>query len=225
MPSNLGRMAVSIRFFQRQGLPGVVAVAAGVVDSLASTAVQLILLGLLLLFSSASLDLHLHTPDASSLRLLWILLGLLVVAGLVVGLVGRIRRAIVDRVRLWWPQVRSSVGGLRSTEKLALLIGGNLATEVLFAAALGLFARGLGAHISLASLLVINMSVSLLASFIPVPGGVGVVEFGLTLGLTSAGMAQEPALAAVLLYRISTFYLPPTWGFFAMRWLQRNRYL
>jgi uncharacterized membrane protein YbhN (UPF0104 family) len=117
------------------------------------------------------------------------------------------------------------VGGLRSTEKLALLIGGNLATEVLFAAALGLFARGLGAHISLASLLVINMSVSLLASFIPVPGGVGVVEFGLTLGLTSAGMAQEPALAAVLLYRMSTFYLPPTWGFFAMRWLQRNRYL
>ena len=32
-------------------------------------------------------------------------------------------------------------------------------------------------------------------------------------------------LAAVLLYRVSTFYLPPTWGFFAMRYLQRNRYL
>jgi uncharacterized membrane protein YbhN (UPF0104 family) len=54
---------------------------------------------------------------------------------------------------------------------------------------------------------------------------VGVVEFGLTLGLTSAGMAQEPALAAVLRHRFSTFYLPPVWGFFAMRWLQRNRYL
>jgi hypothetical protein len=24
---------------------------------------------------------------------------------------------------------------------------------------------------------------------------------------------------------LSTFYLPPRWGFFAMRWLQRNRYL
>ena len=23
----------------------------------------------------------------------------------------------------------------------------------------------------------------------------------------------------------ATFYLPPTWGFFAMRWLQRNRYI
>ena len=71
----------------------------------------------------------------------------------------------------------------------------------------------------------INISVSLLASFVPVPGGVGVAEFGLTLGLTTAGMPPEAAVAAVLLYRISTFYLPPLWGFFAMRWLQRNRYL
>ena len=36
---------------------------------------------------------------------------------------------------------------------------------------------------------------------------------------------RRAALAAVLLYRISTFYLPPVWGFFAMRWLQRNRFL
>ena len=73
--------------------------------------------------------------------------------------------------------------------------------------------------------MLVRSSVSLLASFIPVPGGVGVTEFGLTLGLTSAGMPEEAALAAVLLYRLASFYLPPVWGFFALRWLQRNRYL
>jgi glycosyltransferase 2 family protein len=225
MPSNLGRMAVSIRFFQRQGLPGVAAVAAGAIDSIANTVVQATLLVVLLLFSEASLSLQLNTPDAGSLRLLWILVGLFAAVVLVAVVVGRIRRAIVERVRAWWPQFRISLEALRAPHKLALLLGGNIAGEVLFASALGLFARGLGAHITLTTLLVINMSVSLLASFIPVPGGVGVVEFGLTLGLTSAGMAEEPALAAVLLYRLSTFYLPPLWGFFAMRWLQRNRYL
>ena len=51
------------------------------------------------------------------------------------------------------------------------------------------------------------------------------LTFGLTLGLTSAGMTPEAAVAAVLLYRISTFYLPPAWGFLATRWLTRNRYL
>ncbi len=38
-------------------------------------------------------------------------------------------------------------------------------------------------------------------------------EFGLTLGLTAAGMPEEAALAAVVLYRVSTFYLPPVWRF------------
>jgi uncharacterized membrane protein YbhN (UPF0104 family) len=91
--------------------------------------------------------------------------------------------------------------------------------------AFGRFARSFGAHVDLAELLVINISVSLLASFIPVPAGIGVAEFGLTIGLTSAGMIPEAAIAAVLLYRISTYYLPPAWGFPAMLWLQRNRYL
>ena len=52
----------------------------------------------------------------------------------------------------------------------------------------------------------------------PLPGGRPVAE-----GV--AGMTNEAALAAVILYRFSTFYLPPIWGFFALRWLQRNHYL
>jgi uncharacterized membrane protein YbhN (UPF0104 family) len=225
VPSHVARMGVDIRFFQCQGLPGATAVTAGVIDSVVSTVVQATLLILLLVFSGASLSLDLNTPSGDSLRLLWILLGLVVVTVLVLVLVKRIRTAIVDRLRTWLPQMRSGLVALRTPRKLAMLIGGNLATELLFASALGLFARSLGYPISLPDLLVINMSVSLLASFVPVPGGVGVTEFGLTLGLTSAGMPEEAALAAVLLYRISSFYLPPVWGFFALRWLQRNRYL
>jgi uncharacterized membrane protein YbhN (UPF0104 family) len=225
VPSTLARMAVSVRFFQRQGLSPAVAVASGAIDSLANTAVQIVLIVLLLLFSQATLSLDLNAPTGDVDNLIWIVLGLLAVVLLAVALVGRLRRAIVGRIREWWPEVRSAFAALRASHKLALLFGGNLAAEILFATALGLFTRGLGYHIALSELLVINMSVSLLASFIPVPGGIGVVEFGLTAGLTAAGMAEEAALAAVILYRISTFYLPPVWGFFALRWLQRNRYL
>jgi uncharacterized protein (TIRG00374 family) len=218
-------VGVDIRFFQCQGLPGATAVTAGVIDSVVSSLVQATLLVLLLIFSEASLSLDLNTPSGDPLRLLWILVGLVVVVAGVVVLVKRIRRTIVERVRTWLPQMRSGLNALRSPRKLAMLFGGNIATEVLFATALGLFCRSLGYPISLPDLLVINMSVSLLASFVPVPGGVGVTEFGLTVGLTSAGMPEEAALAAVLLYRVASFYLPPVWGFFALRWLQRNRYL
>lgn len=38
-------------------------------------------------------------------------------------------------------------------------------------------------------------------------------------------MNEGAALATALPYRISTICLPPVWGFFALRWLQRNGYL
>ena len=225
LPSNLARMAVNVRFFQRQGLTAPTAVASGVIDSFAGTIVQALLLGALLIFSESSLPLELPAPTGGFLALLWVLVGALVACVLIVVLVRRLRDAILERVRRWWPDVRASLVALRASHKLALLLLGSLATELLFAIALGLFARAFGAHVDLTELLVINISVSLLASFIPVPGGIGVAEFGLTIGLTSAGMVPEAAIAAVLLYRISTYYLPPAWGFPAMLWLQRNRYL
>lgn len=225
LPSNLARMAVSVRFFQRQGLSAPVAIASGAIDSFASTVVQAVLLAVLLIFSESSLSFDLPFPSGGTRTLLYILVGLVLVAVLVVVAVRRLRRAIVENVRRWWPDVRTALSTLRSTDKLALLVLGSLATEVLFAIALGLFARSFGYDISIAELLVINIGVSLLGSIVPVPGNIGVAEFGLSIGLVSAGMTDEAALAAVLLYRISTFYLPPVWGFFAMLWLQRNRFL
>ena len=100
-----------------------------------------------------------------------------------------------------------------------------LLSMILFSAALGVFARALGYPIPFAEIVLINESVALLSSFIPVPGGIGVVEYGLTIGLTSAGMSPEKAIVVVILYRLSTFYLPPIWGFFAFRWMQKNHYL
>ena len=225
LPSNLARMAVNIRFFQRQGLSAPVAVTSGTIDSFASTVVQAVLLGVLLLFSESSLALELPFPSGGSRTLLWIVAGLVLASAIVLVAIRRLRDGIVTNVRSWWPEVRSALRGLRASNKLALLVLGSLATEVLFATALGLFARSLGYDLSLTELLVINMSVSLLGSLVPVPGNIGVAEFGLTIGLVSAGMTDEAALAAVLLYRIATYYLPPLWGFFAMVWLRRNRFL
>jgi uncharacterized membrane protein YbhN (UPF0104 family) len=225
LPSNLARMAVNIRFFQRQGVPPTTAVTAGAIDSFASTVIQGVLLVLLLVFSSASLNLTFELPSGNSLRLAGVVAVLAAASAAALLLVPRFRNPIAARVRAWWPDVRAALLGLRSSHKLGLLLGGSLATEILFATALGIFANALGFDVSLADLLVMNMSISLLSSLIPIPGGIGIAELGLTVGLVSAGMTEEAALAAVLLYRASTFYIPPVWGFFAMRWLQRSRLL
>jgi uncharacterized membrane protein YbhN (UPF0104 family) len=225
MPSSVARMALSVRFFQCQGLPGVTAVSAGMIDSLANNVIQVLIIVVLLIFGESTVDLNLSAPSGGSLTLLWLLVGLLVASVLVVVFVGRVRRPITSRVRTWWPEVRDSITALRASDKLWMLTLGNIATELLFSAALALFVHSVGYSIPFGQILMINESVSLLSSFIPVPGGIGVVEYGLSIGLTSAGMSPESALVAILLYRLSTFYLPPIWGFFAFRWLQRNRYL
>ena len=218
-------MAVNIRFFQRQGLAPATAVASGVIDSFAGTVLQAVLLGILLVVFELSVPLDLPMPSGGFEAIFWVLVAALVVCVVALVAVPRLRRAISDRLKRWWPDVRASLAGLRASHKLALLLLGNLTTELLFALSLWLFARGFGYSVDPAEVLVINISVSLLSSFIPVPGGIGVAEFGLTVGLSSAGLTPETAIAAVLLYRISTFYLPPLWGFPAMLWLQRERYL
>ncbi len=88
---------------------------------------------------------------------------------------------------------RDTLRGLRSPRRLLLLLGGNLGSILLFATALGLFARALGTPVSFSDLVVIGISVSLLAGLLPVPGGIGVVESGLTFGLVAAGMPEGPA--------------------------------
>ena len=66
---------------------------------------------------------------------------------------------------------------------------------------------------------VINTAAALLGGLVPVPGGVGVTEAILTAGLVAAGVDQATAFAAAVTYRVLYAYLPPVWGWFALRWL------
>ena len=226
VPATAARVAINIRFFQRHGLRAGTALAVGALDGLAGFGVELLLLGGLLLLTPATLELNLDSSTPSKLTLLLVIvLAAVGVALIVLALVGKWRRAIVAWVRNLARDAVAAARGLQSPRRLTLLIGGNLATEVLFAVALQVFVRAFGYDVGLAELLFLNVSVSLLSGLLPIPGGIGVVEGGLAFGLVRAGLPEETAFAAVLLYRLATFYLPPIWGFFALRWLERNKHL
>jgi uncharacterized membrane protein YbhN (UPF0104 family) len=55
------------------------------------------------------------------------------------------------------------------------------------------------------------------------PGGFGVAEGTLGLTLVAAGLRPGPALAAVLLYRLVSFWLVACAGWLVFLWLRRNR--
>jgi uncharacterized membrane protein YbhN (UPF0104 family) len=226
IPASAARVAVNIRFFQRHGLPTGTALGIGVLDSLGQFSAQLLLLLGILVFTPLSLSLDLSSAAPSGLwKLLVIMLIAAVVSVVLLLAVPKWRRFLFGWTKRLLTDAVAAVRGLQSPRRLTMLLGANLASEVLFALSLQLFVLALGYHVGLAEAILMNVSVSLLSGVLPIPGGIGVVEGGLTYGLVLAGVPEEAAFAAVLLYRMASFYLPPVWGFFALRWLERNKHL
>ena len=79
--------------------------------------------------------------------------------------------------------------------------------------------------LSLAELLWVNTFVSLFGGLIPVPGGIGIYEAGLTAGLTAMGIDPATATAAVLTDRMITAYIPPIFGYASISWMTKHDYL
>jgi len=59
-----------------------------------------------------------------------------------------------------------------------------------------------GVHVGFPALLITYTAGMAAGSLLPLPAGLGAVETEMTLGLTVAGAAAAPALAAVVLYRL-----------------------
>lgn len=226
LPSTAARVAVNIRFFQRQGIPPASAVSIGVIDSLGGFAVQLMILASVFLFGFGDVDLHLP-PDSTLghgnvLTVLVVIAGVVLLAALVALAVPMVRHRVVEKVTPWVHEVRETVGSLRSPTKLLQVLGGNLGAELLFALTLALVLSAFHEPVPLGTLLVINVCVSLFAGLMPVPGGIGVTEGALITGLSAAGVDQATAFAVTITYRMITFYLPPIWGAACFHRLERN---
>jgi uncharacterized protein (TIRG00374 family) len=197
-------------------------VSAGVIDSVSGFIVQIALFLLLFFWSDVDFDLTVNTDDLSGLATIALIAaGAVVLLVVLVAVVPSLRRRAVEMLR----RARTAAAVLRNPTKVLQLFGGNLLSQVLFAVALGVCVRAFGEELPLSSLVLINTVVTLFAGLLPVPGGMGVSEAGLTVGLTSAGIPNETAFAIAIAYRFASFYLPPVWGYFCYRWLIRRRYL
>jgi uncharacterized membrane protein YbhN (UPF0104 family) len=222
VPSSAARVALNVRFFQKAGLSTSPAIAVGLVDSVAGFVVQVFLMLTIWMAGFATLTLSTKglSIDVDSQMVIGIVI-LVVVLVAVAVLIPRVRRLIRPRLA----EAGEALRVVRSPTKVAELLGGNLLAQVILAMVLGACLRAFGQHLSLADLILINTLASLLSGILPVPGGIGVMEAAIAYGLVAAGITETTAVAAAMLYRIVTFYLPPVWGAYAMRVLRRRGYI
>jgi uncharacterized membrane protein YbhN (UPF0104 family) len=219
-----GNATLVIRFFQKQGLPPTVAVSSGVLNSMAGFAVQIVLVAFGLLVTGSS---FVPSKDDSGLpSWLWWALAAVVIALALLLVIPKLRHRLHDLVAEQVRQAMDNVKGVLSTPRKALqLFGGNLTSQLLFAAALGAALHAYGESLPLLQLVVINSFASFVGGAAPVPGGMGVVEAGLIAGFTAAGIPQAEAVAATFTARTFTTYLPPIWGWFCFQYLRHHDYV
>jgi uncharacterized membrane protein YbhN (UPF0104 family) len=164
-------------------------------------------------------NISLKAPDT---RLVAAIVVALVAVVVVVLSVPSVRAKVVPAIR----NGLTSVAAVARTRRKRLeLFGGQLAAELLFALTLGAVCRGYGVELNLAELLLVNAAASAFAGAVPVPGGVGAAEAGLTAGLMAMGVAESTAFAIAFTHRLCTYYLPPLWGYLSMRWLRSKAYI
>ncbi|HEV3327897.1 MAG TPA: YbhN family protein, partial [Acidimicrobiales bacterium] len=220
-------LGARVRFFQKQGLDATTAVSSGVLVSTASWIVKGGLFLIALPFAWSSFHLATAEADTSgSGKAIIIVLVVICAVGIALGValfIPRIRATIKKKLAPKATEIRAHLGVLaQHPVKLAEVFGGCIAGQLLVAFALGASLHAFDAHLSLAQLLIVLTLGSMLGGLSPVPGGMGVVEAGMILGLTAVGIPEDIAVSAVFVQRLFTAYLPPIAGWFALISLRRQ---
>jgi glycosyltransferase 2 family protein len=222
VPSSAGRIGMNLRFLQRMGASRPEAVAAGAVDDVSETMVQVAFFLLAVPLVGASVDTSQFHGAGPDTRLVVGIVIAVVITVVAILAVPKLRAKVV-------PQVRSALSSLwsvaRVRRKRVELFGGNVASELAYALALGATCLAYGVHLNLAQLVFVNTSAAVVSGVIPVPGGIGAAEAAISAGLITMGVDESTAFAIALTQRLCTFYLPPIWGYFSLQWLVRKGYV
>jgi len=222
-PANVGGMALNARFLQKAGSDAPASVAAVGVNSIAGAVMHLVLM--VVFFVLAGHDLTKAFKLPSGTKILLALAVILAVAGIVLATRPGRRWARKQLV----PGLRSAAISLRraasSPVKLGLLFGGSALITLLYIVALAASIKAFATGPSLIVIGAVYLASAALAAAAPTPGGLGAIESALIAGLAGVGMQAGPAVSAVLLYRLATYWLPVLPGWLSWRLLQRREYL
>jgi uncharacterized protein (TIRG00374 family) len=222
-PANVGGMALNARYLQKSGVETSAGVAAVGVNSLAGAIVHLVLLVVFFIWSGHELGGAFKLPSSSKLLLI------LAIIAAIIGLVLATRPGRRFAAGKLIPGLKSAAVSLRrvaqNPAKMIMLFGGSVAITLAYVGALAASVQAFGGGPGVILIAAVYMGAAAIAAAAPSPGGLGAIEAALVAGLTGVGMAAGPAVSAVLLYRLATYWLPVAPGWLSWRALLRRDYV
>lgn len=223
LPAGAGAMATNVRYLTRRGLT--VGQAGAAVATSAAAGVVMHLLTLLaalpvLLALPAVHDLVLqHLPGRPAA--LWATGGALAAAGLLAQPLPALRGP-VEAARTTLRHLASAV---RDSRRAAALLGGSMGVTLAHAVAFIAALRAVGSPTPVLVALAVYVAAVAVAGCVPTPGGAGGVDVALLAALAATGAPAASSAAAVLAFRLVTFWLPVLPGAGALLWLLHRRWL
>jgi glycosyltransferase 2 family protein len=225
-PAGMGSIAVTTRFLQLQGVEVATALSSSSLGAVAASLVQAVAFLVCTALSAGTFSTKNFTSSSgSSGGNRWIILVVVIgvaAAVAVVVWIPRVRGRVIPPVAR---ALRNLLKVLRQPKKGAELLGGQTLSLILQAACLASCLRLVDTSTSFSVLVVVTVLALGAQYAVPVPGALGAPEAILVAGLTAAGVAQSPAVAAVATYRMLVYWLPAIPGWLLLRSLRHRHVL
>ena len=220
-PPSVGGLAVNVRYLRKAKLSTTAAATSLGMAQVVNAGAHIVLLLGFAAVTGASASHALPVPGWA-----FIAIGALAAVALLALAIPAVRRVAAARIL---PPLREALPRLLSLFsnpiKLAEAISGAILLNAAYIAALWFAVQAFHGAIPYTAVAVVYLAGAAIGSLAPTPGGLGAVEVALSTGLVAAGMASSPAVSAVLLFRLATFWFPVPLGWVALNSLRRRHAL
>jgi glycosyltransferase 2 family protein len=218
-PAGLGGLSVNARYLRRAGLDPTETTSALALNTAAGLLVHVVALVAAAGWVARTGLGNVRLPNRWPVLVVVALV--LAAAGCVVFL-PRIRHQLLPALHHFAGQL---IDITRAPTRAAGLLVSNAGVTLCYVMSLDATVHAYHGHVALIRVVAVYLAAMAVATASPTPGGLGAVETALTAGLTTVHLSFAPALAAVLTFRLATYWLPILPGLVSYRILRRAQTL
>jgi glycosyltransferase 2 family protein len=219
MPPTVGHVAVNARYLHREKVDESTIAAAVTLSQIVNVVTTVLLLIVLGVLTGSGFSRFKIAPGGA------VLIGLAVIVAVIIVLLAvpqtraKLTGTVWPYLRGVWPRLLDAIS---HPVRLAVSAAANMLLSAAYVVALLAALWSVGAHPPILATAVVYLAGNAVGSAAPTPGGIGGVEAVLVAGLTAIGIPAHQALAAVLIFRTATFWLPIPAGWISYLELRRH---
>ena len=219
LPPTVGHVAVNARYLHHEEVDDGTIAAAVTMSQIVNVVTTVLLLIVLGVLTGSGFSRFKIAPGAD------VLIGLLVILAVVIVLLAvpqtraKLTGTVWPHLQAVWPRLLDAIS---HPLRLAISAAANVLLSIAYLVAMLAALWSVGAHPPILATAVVYLAGNAVGAAAPTPGGIGGVEAVLAAGLTAIGIPAHQAIAAVLIFRTATFWLPIPVGWISYLQLQRR---